>query len=95
MYSVEAEYVDRVMAEYGPCKYSILYLIHTSEYRSATKVGAIVAGQTSVKAPEKAAFEKHLPEDVYIISCHSLHGPTVTPQGQPLVCPPTTSFTYL
>ncbi|EKM55239.1 uncharacterized protein PHACADRAFT_255707 [Phanerochaete carnosa HHB-10118-sp] len=69
MYSVEAEYIERVVAEYGP----------------STKVGAIVAGQTSVKAPEKAAFEKHLPEDVHIVSCHSLHGPTVSPLGQPLV----------
>jgi len=56
---------------------SILYL--------ATKVGAIVAGQTSVKAPEKAAFESHLPTDVHIVSLHSLHGPTVSPVGQPLV----------
>ncbi|KAI8989839.1 Prephenate dehydrogenase [Trametes punicea] len=69
MYSVEAEYIDRVVAEYGP----------------STKVGAIVAGQTSVKAPEKAAFEKYLPADVQIVSCHSLHGPTVSPVGQPLV----------
>jgi len=51
----------------------------------ATKVHAIVAGQTSVKAPEKAAFEKYLPKDVHIVSCHSLHGPSVSPQGQPLV----------
>lgn len=52
---------------------------------AATKVNAIVAGQTSVKAPEKAAFEAHLPKDVHILSCHSLHGPTVSPVGQPLV----------
>ncbi|KAK7693891.1 prephenate dehydrogenase (NADP(+)) [Cerrena zonata] len=69
MYSVEAEFIDRVVAEYGP----------------STKVGAVVAGQTSVKTPEKAAFEKHLPQDVHIVSCHSLHGPTVSPLGQPLV----------
>ena len=31
-----------------------------------------------------AAFEEHLPEDVQIISCHSLHGPKVDPKGQPL-----------
>ncbi|VDC04360.1 unnamed protein product [Peniophora sp. CBMAI 1063] len=68
MYSVEAEYIDRVVAEYGP----------------STKVGCIVAGQTSVKAPEQAAFEKHLPADVHIVSCHSLHGPTVHPKGQPM-----------
>ena len=51
----------------------------------ATKKGAVVGGQTSCKAPELAAFEKHLPEDVDIVSCHSLHGPAVDPKGQPLV----------
>jgi prephenate dehydrogenase (NADP+) len=51
----------------------------------ATKMGAIVGGQTSCKAPEIAAFEKHLPSDVEIVSCHSLHGPGVNPKGQPLV----------
>jgi len=69
LYSVEAEFIDRVVAEYGP----------------STKVGAIVGGQTSVKAPEKEAFEKYLPEDVHIVSCHSLHAPSVNPQDQPLV----------
>ncbi|TFK37609.1 prephenate dehydrogenase [Crucibulum laeve] len=69
IYSVEAEYIERVVKQYGP----------------STKMHAIVAGQTSVKAPEKTAFEKHLPADVHILSCHSLHGPTVSPQGQPLV----------
>lgn len=48
-------------------------------------MGAIVSGQTSVKDPEKRAFETHLPEDAYIISCHSLHGPKVDTTGQPLV----------
>ncbi|KDQ34128.1 hypothetical protein PLEOSDRAFT_21709 [Pleurotus ostreatus PC15] len=69
VYSVEAEFIERVVAEYGP----------------STKVGAIVAGQTSVKAPEREAFEKHLPSDTYILSCHSLHGPSVSPFGQPLI----------
>lgn len=69
IYSVEAETIDRVVAEYAP----------------STKVGAIVGGQTSCKAPELAAFEKYLPEDVEIVSCHSLHGPAVDPRGQPLV----------
>ncbi|KAF5350762.1 hypothetical protein D9758_010367 [Tetrapyrgos nigripes] len=69
MYSVEAEFIDRVVAEYGP----------------STKMNAIVAGQTSVKAPEQQAFEKHLPSDTHIVSLHSLHGPTVSPLGQPLV----------
>lgn len=32
-----------------------------------------------------AAFEKYLPDDVQIISCHSLHGPKLDPKGQPLV----------
>jgi prephenate dehydrogenase (NADP+) len=51
----------------------------------ATKQGAIVGGQTSCKAPEIAAFEAHLPPDVDIVSCHSLHGPRVSTVGQPLV----------
>ena len=69
IYSVEAEFIDEVVATYGP----------------STKVGAVVAGQTSVKAPEQRAFETHLPSDVYIVSLHSLHGPSVSPEGQPLV----------
>ncbi|KAE8351781.1 hypothetical protein BDV28DRAFT_136407 [Aspergillus coremiiformis] len=69
IYSVEAAVIDKVVAEYGP----------------STKVGAIVGGQTSCKAPELAAFDKHLPSDVEIVSCHSLHGPNVNPKGQPLV----------
>ncbi|SPC61836.1 probable TYR1 - prephenate dehydrogenase (NADP+) [Ustilago sp. UG-2017b] len=69
IYSVEAAYIDRVVEQYG----------------SSTKIGAIVAGQTSVKTPEKEAFQKHLPQDAYIISCHSMHGPKVDPTGQPLI----------
>lgn len=38
-----------------------------------------------MKAPEKEAFEKYLPKDVQIVSLHSLHGPGVSPEGQPLV----------
>jgi prephenate dehydrogenase (NADP+) len=49
------------------------------------KVGSICCGQTSVKSPEVAAFEAHLPKDVNIVTCHSLHGPTVNPKSQPLV----------
>lgn len=48
-------------------------------------MGAIVSGQTSVKAPERKAFEAYLPKDVHIISIHSLHGPTVAPDDQALV----------
>ncbi|TPX38489.1 hypothetical protein SeMB42_g06712 [Synchytrium endobioticum] len=69
IYSVEAAAVDRVVAQFGP----------------STKMGAVVAGQTSVKDPEIKAFERHLPSDVHIVSCHSLHGPAVNPKGQPLV----------
>ncbi|KAK8055898.1 hypothetical protein PG993_001125 [Apiospora rasikravindrae] len=66
---VEAAAIDRVVAQYGP----------------STKLGAIVGGQTSCKDPEIKAFEAHLPEDVDIVSCHSLHGPRVDPRDQPLV----------
>jgi prephenate dehydrogenase (NADP+) len=47
-------------------------------------MGATVGGQTSCKSPEIAAFEAHIPEDAYIISVHSMHGPTVDPHNQPL-----------
>lgn len=71
----------------------LIHLIRLSMHASlnvilhplATKVGAVVGGQTSVKAPERAAFEKYLPSDVDIVSCHSLYGPTVNPEGEPLV----------
>ncbi|OTA88556.1 hypothetical protein M434DRAFT_80269 [Hypoxylon sp. CO27-5] len=69
IYSVEAAAIDRVVAEYGP----------------STKLGAIVGGQTSCKDPEIKAFEDHLPGDVDIVSCHSLHGPKVDTRDQPLV----------
>ncbi|KAK7940899.1 prephenate dehydrogenase [Apiospora aurea] len=69
IYSVEAAAIDRVVAQYGP----------------STKLGAIVGGQTSCKDPEIKAFEAHLPEDVDIVSCHSLHGPRLDPRDQPLV----------
>lgn len=68
IYAVEAENIDSIVKLYGP----------------STKMGGIVGGQTSCKAPEIAAFEKYLPPDVEIISCHSLHGPSVNPKGQPL-----------
>ncbi|KAI3402723.1 TYR1 [Candida oxycetoniae] len=69
IYSVEAENIDKIVATYGP----------------SSKYGAIVGGQTSCKAPEIEAFEKHLPSDTQIISLHSLHGPKVNTTGQPLV----------
>ncbi|KUI56971.1 putative prephenate dehydrogenase [NADP(+)] [Cytospora mali] len=69
LYSVEAAVLGAVVKQYGP----------------STKMNAIVGGQTSCKAPEIAAFEEHLPPDVDIVPCHSLHGPNVDPRGQPLV----------
>jgi prephenate dehydrogenase (NADP+) len=69
IYCVEAEKIDEVVAAFA----------------RSTKYGAIVAGQTSVKHPEIAAFEKHLPEDTQIVTCHSLHGPAFSPEGQTLV----------
>ncbi|KAJ2807610.1 prephenate dehydrogenase (NADP(+)) [Coemansia guatemalensis] len=68
IYSVPAVIISKAVEEYG----------------RATKVGAIVAGQTSVKTPEIQAFEKHLPEDVHIVTCHSMHGPNIDTKGQPL-----------
>lgn len=69
IYSVEAEAIGRVVAMYG----------------TSTKMGAIVGGQTSCKEPEMKALQEYLPQDVEIVSCHSLHGPKVDPEGQPLV----------
>lgn len=90
IYSVEAEYLDSVVKDYGSCtRLGFVRKVISSDepLLVATKMGAIVSGQTSVKAPERAAFEKYLPPDVSIISIHSLHGPTVAPDGQALVRP--------
>ncbi|KAI8608005.1 Prephenate dehydrogenase-domain-containing protein [Chytriomyces sp. MP71] len=57
-------------------------------YAPSTRLGAVVAGQTSVKAQEIRAFEEHMPADVSIISIHSMHGPSVSTRGQPLVLLP-------
>lgn len=69
IYSVEAESIDKVVSIYAP----------------SSKVGAIVGGQTSCKSPEIAALEKYLPSDTEIITVHSLHGPRMNSEGQPLV----------
>lgn len=69
IYCVEAEKIEEVVALYA----------------RSTKYGAIVAGQTSVKHPEIAAFEKYLPRDVHVVTLHSLHGPNLAPEGQTLV----------
>ncbi len=69
IYSVEADRLEEVVASYG----------------SSTKYGAIVAGQTSVKHPEIAVFEKYLPSDAHIITFHAMHGPGFEPVGQKLI----------
>ena len=69
IYSVEAENIGKAVQQYGP----------------STKKGAIVAGQTSEKTPEIEAFEKYLPKDVNINTIHSLHGSSLSPEGQTLV----------
>ncbi|RYD93399.1 MAG: prephenate dehydrogenase [Sphingobacteriales bacterium] len=69
IYSVEADKLSQVVAEFGPI----------------TKYGAIVAGQTSVKHPEIATFEKHLPADAHIITFHAMHGPGFQPEGQKVI----------
>jgi prephenate dehydrogenase (NADP+) len=72
IFSVEAEKIKEVVARFGPY----------------AKTGAIVAGQTSVKHPEIAAFEEFLPLDTHIITIHALHGPGFMPKGQKLVVIP-------
>ena len=69
IYSVETENIASAVKMYGP----------------STKKDAIVGGQTSVKSLEVEAFERYLPPDINIVTCHSLHGPTVDPHGQSLV----------
>lgn len=66
---------------------AVLHYVRLLTSMLATKMNAIVGGQTSCKAPEIAALEEHLPADVDIVPCHSLHGPNVDPKGQPLVRP--------
>lgn len=72
IYSVEADRLADVVAQCG----------------GSTKYGAIVAGQTSVKHPEIAVFEKYLPADVNIITFHAMHGPGFDPAGQKLIVIP-------
>ena len=71
-YSVEAENLAQAVMLFGP----------------STRYGAIVSGQTSVKHPEIEAFEKFLPKDVNIITCHSLHGAAFDPKGQKIIVIP-------
>jgi prephenate dehydrogenase (NADP+) len=69
LFSVETENIDSVVKKLSP------YISND----------ALVAGQTSIKAPEIKAFEKYLPLTVNICTIHALHGPSVNPAGQTLV----------
>jgi prephenate dehydrogenase (NADP+) len=72
LFSVETSRIEEVVADTA----------------DSVKFGAVVSGQTSVKHPEIMAFEKYLPEDVQIFTCHSLHGPAFSTEGQKLVIIP-------
>ena len=72
VYAVEAAKIEQVVADTA----------------DSVKYGAVISGQTSVKTPEIEAFEKHLPSDVHIFTCHSLHGPAFDTEGQKLVIVP-------
>ncbi len=69
IYSVEAEHMEQVVAE--SC--------------GSIKYGAIVAGQTSVKHPEIAIFNRYLPADTQIVTFHAMHGGGFEPAGQKLI----------
>lgn len=69
LFCVETENIDAVVKQIAP----------------AISETAIVAGQTSIKAPEIAAFEKYLKPQTNIATIHPLHGPAVNPKGQTLI----------
>ncbi|MDT3404645.1 prephenate dehydrogenase [Mucilaginibacter terrae] len=69
IYSVEADSMERVVAQ-------------TS---GSIKYGATVAGQTSVKHPEIAIFDKYLPADSQVVTFHAMHGGGFEPTGQKLI----------
>ena len=66
IYSVPAFQIGKIVREYAP----------------STKFEAIIAGQTSVKAPEIAAFDAYLPGNP-VVTAHSMHGP-MDPTGRNL-----------
>lgn len=73
----------------------LLFSVETSNISQAVasvaqhiKPNTIVAGQTSVKHPEIEAFEIYLNDDVYVFTCHSLHGPSFSTAGQKLIVVP-------
>ena len=68
IYAVPAEEIGNVVRQYGP----------------STRKGSIVSGQTSVKTPEVAAFNRYLPSGVNVVPVHSLHSPKANPKGKKL-----------
>ena len=69
IYSVEADRMEEVVAQSS----------------SSAKYGAIIAGQTSVKHPEIAIFDKYFPADAQIVTFHAMHGGGFEPAGQKLI----------
>jgi hypothetical protein len=76
MYSVKVEFIDQVVAEYDPCESIIASLLHMANIMrcccpailSATKVGAIGAGQPSIKAPKRKHSRKSTSQKTSISS---------------------------
>lgn len=85
LYNVEAGNIEQVVREYSKCELRS-NPVQNRVNLIATKLRAIVGGQTSCKAPEIRAFETYLHSHTEIISLHSLHGPATDPANQPLVC---------
>jgi len=67
-YSVPAFEIGKIVEEYAP----------------STSSDALIAGLTSVKAPEIKAFDQNLPNNP-IVTGHSLHGPGIKTSGKNLV----------
>lgn len=69
IFSVPVRSVGEAVARYGPL----------------IRPGTIVGGQAAVKELEVAELERHLPPSCPIVTCHSLHGPTLSTGGQTLL----------
>lgn len=69
IFSVPARRIDEVIRDLGP----------------RVRPDAIVGGQTAAKGAEVAALQAYLPESCAIVTCHSLHGPSLSTEGQTLL----------
>lgn len=76
-----AQYADILLFCVEATKIDTVVKSVANDIKDTTIVGA----QTSIKAPEIAAFEKYLSPKVPIITIHSLHGPHVNPIGQTMI----------